>query len=64
MSLPPVTDRQIFDLLWDIAHNDKIRVTTLEAEFLDEILFTRGLEWSVERRGRAAQIAERYRRQL
>ena len=66
MTLRPHTDRQIFDHLWDIAHNDKINVTTLEAEFLEEILFKRGLlkrgdDWTVEQRARAAQIAEKYR---
>ncbi len=63
MTLRPLTDKDIRDVLVAIDASEKISVTTLEAEFLD----TAGgkwLTWSVEQRGRAAQIAEKYRNQL
>ena len=65
----PLTDKQIRDLLLKIDESDEITVTTLEAEFLEEILleeilFKRGGEWNVEQRARAAQIVEKYRHQL
>lgn len=60
----PLNDEQIRDLLLKIDLSDEIRVTTLEAEFLEETLFKRGGEWSVEQRAEAARIAEKYRDKL
>ena len=62
MSLPPVTDKEIRDVL--LAIGRKLSVTTSEAEFLDSTVYGFGGEWTVEQRGRAAQIAERYRHRL
>jgi hypothetical protein len=64
MALPPVTDRQIRDILLKIAESESIRVTALEAEFLESITYRFGDKWTVEKRARAAQIAEKYRHQL
>lgn len=64
MALPPVTDRQIRDILLKVAESESIRVTTLEAEFLESITYRFGGEWTVEKRARAAEIAEKYRHQL
>ncbi len=63
MSLPPVTDNEIRDVLLAIDMCEGIRVTTLEAEFLDETLYSHG-EWTVKQRAIAAKIAERYRHQI
>ncbi len=60
----PLNDEQIRDLLLKIDETEEVRVTTLEAEFLEETLFKRGGEWSVEQRAKAAKIAEKYRHQL
>lgn len=64
MSLRPQTDRQIRDILLKIAETEAIRVTTPEAEFLELITYRFGDEWTVEKRARAAKIAEKYRHQL
>ena len=64
MALRPHTDRQIRDILLKVAESESIRVTTLEAEFLELITYRFGGEWTVEKRARAAEIAEKYRHQL
>ncbi len=63
MALRPLTDKEILDVLVAIDVSAEIRVTTPEAEFLDETLYSHG-EWTIERRARAAHIAEKYRHQL
>lgn len=63
MVLRPITDREILDVLVAIDVSAEIRVTTLEADFLDETLYSHD-EWNVEQRARAAKIAEKYRHQL
>lgn len=60
----PLNDEEIRYLLVEIDESDEIRVTTLETEFLEEILFKHSVEWSVEQRAKAAQIAAKYRHQL
>ena len=63
MALRPVTDKEILDALVAIDVSPRIRVTALDAEFLDETFYSHG-EWTVEQRARAAKIAEKYRHQL
>jgi len=61
----PLNDEQIRDLLLAIYKKREISVTTLEAEFLEATVDNWHVDgWSVERRARAAQIAEKYRHQI
>ncbi len=64
MVSPLLTDGQIRDVLLDIGKSDVISITTREAEFLESAVYKHVGEWTVEQRGRAAQIAEKYRHQL
>lgn len=64
MTLPPVQDHEIRELLQAIDIHEDITVTTWEADFMEHILFRHVGEWSVKQRATAYKIVGKYRGRL